>query len=283
MTLNGILGIETGLIGLLVIWSGNFTITLGFLVDTFGEAEAAITAIERVDAMVHIPKEKAKRTPDILHLPPEWPNKGELVFEDVTMRYREGLPLALKGLCLTVKPGTRCGVVGRTGAGKSSLTTALFRLVELESGTVTLVSDSCKLQSVPFSDDHAPVIQDGVDLASIGLDDVRGRQHGMVIIPQDPFLTGDTIRQCIDPFSRCTDAEVFKALQSVRLASEEDTFDILNRSVEEGGSNYSTGERQLFFFAQTLLSNPRVLVLDEATSSTGMSRFERLSVSNLLL
>lgn len=91
----------------------------------------------------------------------------------------------------------------------------------------------------------------------------------MAIIPQDPFLTGDTIRECVDPFSRYTDEQVLEALRSVRLVAVDESVDILYQTVEEGGSNYSTGERQLFFFAQTLLSSPRVLVLDEATSSTG--------------
>lgn len=139
VTLDDSLHIETGLIGLLVIWSGNFTITLGFLVDTFGEAEAAITAIERVDAMANIPQERSAISSK--RIENDWPSRGNIVFESVTMRYRPGLPLALKGLSLAVEAGSRCGVVGRTGAGKSSLTTALFRLVELESGSIKLVGE----------------------------------------------------------------------------------------------------------------------------------------------
>ena len=105
-------------VGLLILWSGNFTITLGFMVDTFAEVEAYITAIERVDAMAEIPQEKSMITNDSVHLPPSWPSKGLVEFRDVRLRYREGLPLALDGLSFSVPPGKRCGVVGRTGAGE---------------------------------------------------------------------------------------------------------------------------------------------------------------------
>lgn len=136
---NDVFGINAGLVGLLILWSANFTITLGFVVDTFGEAEAAITAIERVDAMVHVPQERERETQAACRVRQSWPEDGELVFEAVKLRYRPGLPLALTGLDFRIQAGKRCGIVGRTGAGKSSLTVALFRLVEIESGMIRLV------------------------------------------------------------------------------------------------------------------------------------------------
>lgn len=234
--------IAPGIAALLIIWSANITISLSFFVQGFSDSEASMTSLERMMDMTTIPQEE-----DLSHktkpVDPSWPHDGDLTFDKVRLRYRPGLPLSLDGLTFSVKSGQRCGVVGRTGAGKSTLAAALFRLVEIESGTITL---------------------DGVDISSISLADVRGRKNGMAIIPQEPVLLPGTLRQCLDPFGDFQDEVVAEALQSVFGGGQSSD---LNAIVEEGGRNFSVGERQLICLARAMLAQPKLLFLDEATAS----------------
>lgn len=187
-----------------------------------------------------------------------WPSKGEIQFRDVCMAYRPGLPLVLKSIRFNVKEAEKIGICGRTGAGKSSIMSALFRLSELDSGSILI---------------------DGVDISSLELKQLRSN---LSIIPQDPILFNGSIRRNLDPFNQHDDKVLWDAMRRSGILSEEELHQIQFQIVEENtelhkfhldqqvmneGANFSLGERQLISFARALVKNCKILILDEATSS----------------
>ncbi|RZC93081.1 hypothetical protein C5167_028441 [Papaver somniferum] len=203
-----------------------------------------IVSVERLNQYMHIPSEAPKIEEGDQRFP-SWPALGMVEFHDLKVRYRPDTPLVLNGISFKIEGGHKIGIVGRTGCGKTTLVSALFRLVEPVGGKI---------------------IVDGVDISTIGLHDLRSR---LGIIPQEPTLFNGTVRYNLDPLSRYTDQELWKVLQKCQLEEAvQEKGGGLDSLVADDGSNWSMGQRQLFCLGRSLLRRSRILVLDEATAFT---------------
>ncbi|EFR00574.1 hypothetical protein MGYG_09020 [Nannizzia gypsea CBS 118893] len=237
-------GISAAIAGFALSFALDFSSVAEETITRYTSVELAMNAAERALEYMQLDTEPATGDP----APEGWPLYGQIKVTNLEVGYAPDLEAVLKDVSFLIRPCERIGIVGRTGSGKSSLTLALFRFLTARKGTIEI---------------------DGVDISRIKLHDLRSR---LAIIPQDPILFSGTIRSNLDPFDEYPDSVLQQALQRIDPSRAERTsvFQDLHSPISRGGLNLSQGEKQLLCLARAMITRPKILVLDEATSAVDM-------------